>query len=603
MKAKFCALFLLACMVVPPGQPAATAAQTAGWSATGALITARTRHTATVLLNGKVLVVGGSVSGAALTGSAELYDPATGTWSLTGNLNIARTDHTAVKLLNGKVLVVGGVTTSPVRSLTSTELYDPQTGMWSLSGEMSTGRQNPLAVLLQNGKVLVAAGLTQPGATFNRNAEVYDLTTGQWSPAGTLNDEHGFATLSLLPNGRALLVAGLNTSGSTRNCELYNPATNTWTPTGALSAVRTTHAATLLPNGKVLVSGGRPPDVAETELYDPATGQWTVSGNLATARGWHTATLLPNGKVLIAGGQGTNNISLKSAALYDPATASWTGSADLNQARDHHTATLLPNGKVLVAGGGLFTGSGLITPLASAELFDSGTSTIASVSAASFTVGGAPESIVAAFGANLAASVQAASSTPLPTELAGVSVRVRDSVGVERPAPLFFVAPNQINFLLPANTAPGTTYLTVSSGASGVIEIASTAPGLFAANANGQGVAAAVALRVRGDGSQSYEAVARLENGRFAAVPIDLGPASDQVFLVLYGTGIRAQRTSSASLGGTANEVLFAGAVEGLAGLDQVNVRVPRSLSGRGEIDVVLTVDGRATNTVRINVR
>ena len=147
------------------------------------------------------------------------------------------------------------------------------------------------------------------------------------------------------------------------------------------------------------------------------------------------------------------------------------------------------------------------------------------------------------------------------------------------------------------------TFLAVSSGATGSVEIAGTAPGLFAANANGQGVAAAVALRVRGDGSQNYEAIARLENGRFVAVPIDLGPASEQVFLVLYGTGIRAQRTINASLGGTVSEVLFAGAVEGLAGLDQVNVRVPRTLAGRGEVEVVLTVDGRATNAVRINVR
>ena len=581
----------------------ATPADAQTWSSTGPLGTARTRHTATALLNGKVLVAGGNVGGAAVTGSTELYDPATGIWAPSGNLNIARADHAAVKLLNGKVLVVGGIATNPLRSLTSAELYDPQTGTWSLSGEMIAGRQNPLAVLLQNGKVLVAAGFIQPGAAFIRSAEIYDPVTGQWSSAGTLNEDHGVGTFSVLSNGKALLVAGLNSIGATKNSELYDPATNAWTPTGALSAVRTTHAATLLSNGKVLVSGGRPPDVAETELYDPATGQWSVSGNLGTARGWHTATLLPNGKVLIAGGQSTNNVSLKIAALYDPAAGSWTGSADLNQARDHHTATLLSNGKVLVTGGGLFTGSGLITPLASAELFDSGAATITSVSAASFSSGGAPESISVAFGVNLAPGLQIATSTPLPTQLAGVSLRVRDAAGIERLAPLFFVSPNQINFLLPVNTAPGTAYLSVSSGASGVMEIASTAPGLFAANANGQGVAAAVALRARGDGAQSYEAVAQLENGRFTSVPIDLGPASDQVFLVLYGTGLRAQRTISANLGGTVSEVLFTGAAEGFTGLDQVNVRVPRTLAGRGEVDVVLTVDGRTTNAVRVNIR
>jgi hypothetical protein len=83
--------------------------------------------------------------------------------------------------------------------------------------------------------------------------------------------------------------------------------------------------------------------------------------------------LLPNGKVLIAGGQNGNNLSIKSAELYDPATGTWAATADLNQARDHHTATLLLNGKVLVTGGALFTGSGIATPLSSAELYDSGT--------------------------------------------------------------------------------------------------------------------------------------------------------------------------------------------------------------------------------------
>jgi uncharacterized protein (TIGR03437 family) len=94
---------------------------------------------------------------------------------------------------------------------------------------------------------------------------------------------------------------------------------------------------------------------------------------------------------------------------------------------------------------------------------------------------------------------------------------------------------------------------------------------------------------------------------RFVNVPIDLGPETDLVYLVLYGTGIRFRtglQGVSAKLGGNVDApVLYAGGLTGLIGLDQINVLVPRSLIGRGEIDVALTVDGKTTNTVKVNIR
>ena len=138
--------------------------------------------------------------------------------------------------------------------------------------------------------------------------------------------------------------------------------------------------------------------------------------------------------------------------------------------------------------------------------------------------------------------------------------------------------------------------------------VANVAPGLFAANANGQGVAAAVVFRIKANGAQSYETVAQFDAGRnqFVATPIDLGPSSDQVFLLLFGTGVRFNSglaNASCKLGGLDASVLYAGAQGDLVGLDQVNVAVPRSLIGRGEIDIVLTVDGKTANTVRINIK
>ncbi|MGE0128351.1 MAG: M12 family metallopeptidase [Blastocatellales bacterium] len=237
--------------------------------------------------------------------------------------------------------------------------------------------------------------------------------------------------------------------------------------------------------------------------------------------------------------------------------------------------------------------------------------TLAAVSAASYNGELAVESIAAAFGENLATGTAAATSQPLPTTLAGVTVKVKDAAGVERDAPLFFVSPGQINYQVPAGTSVGVAGVAVYNGsnivAAGEIPVVAASPGLFTANASGQGVPAAVLLRVRGE-AQTLEPVARFDqtqNG-FVPVPIDLGPAGDQVFLILFGSGFRAPNLSSGvtvSIGGEESEVLYAGPAPGFAGLDQANVRVPRSVAGKGDVSVLLTADNRSANAVTINVR
>jgi uncharacterized protein (TIGR03437 family) len=154
--------------------------------------------------------------------------------------------------------------------------------------------------------------------------------------------------------------------------------------------------------------------------------------------------------------------------------------------------------------------------------------------------------------------------------------------------------------------------VTITSGdgtvSTGLALVKAVAPSLFAANGNGQGVAAAVAVRVKADGSQSYEPVAQFDatQNKFVTRPLDLGPETDQVYLILFGTGIRFRNSLSsviATIGGAYAEVSFAGAQGDFMGLDQVNVRVPRSLSGRGEIDALLTVEAQMANAVRINIK
>src|SRR5262249_2998398 len=274
--------------------------------------------------------------------------------------------------------------------------------------------------------------------------------------------------------------------------EIYDPATGIWAATGGLNtASRSDHSATLLPNGKVLVAGGLTQIVTylttnTAELYDPSTGRGSATGSLSTARPYQTATLLPDGKVLVAAGSGANNVSntpLNTAELYDPSIGTWSLTSSLNTGRYRHKATLLSNGKVLVAGGESQSGN-VITSLKSAELFDLGlpqSETVTSVSAASYGLMGlASEGIAAGFGSGLATATIGATTLPLPTELAGTTVKVKDSASAERLAPLFSVSPAQVNYQIPVGTAAGAATVIITSGdgrvSTGVSLIYSVAP-------------------------------------------------------------------------------------------------------------------------------
>jgi uncharacterized protein (TIGR03437 family) len=234
---------------------------------------------------------------------------------------------------------------------------------------------------------------------------------------------------------------------------------------------------------------------------------------------------------------------------------------------------------------------------------------VTSVSAASFAGTVAPDSIVSAFGVGLASTAAAAAQLPLPSSLEGTSVRVRDSRNVERQAALFFVSPGQVNYLMPAGTAPGTASVVVQSGvgilAIGSAEVQPVAPALFTASASGSGVAAASAVRVAADGAQVPVAVFRCDSvqGTCAPEPIDLGAPAERVYVSFFGTGIRAGVSRSAAIGGEACEISYAGPQGYFSGLDQVNVLLPRSLAGRGTMSVSLTIDGRPANAVSIAVR
>lgn len=288
------------------------------------------------------------------------------------------------------------------------------------------------------------------------------------------------------------------------------------------------------------------------------------------------------------------------------------GSASLDgQGRASLTVSSLgPGARSLTAG---YNGDANFTGAVSAPLALTVVRTVANVSAANYQGAAlAAEQIVAAFGTGLATATQVAMTQPLPTSLAGTTVRVRDAANVERLAPLFFVSATQVNYLVPEGTSLGQALVTVLAGdgatSQAVVRVDAVAPGLFTADATGAGLAAANVLRVKLDGTLIYESVARFDTtqNRFVAIPIDFGADSDQLFLLLYGTGFRNRSALSAvsvKIGGADAEVLYAGAQGSLAGLDQINARLPRSLAGRGDVDVVVTIDDKVVNTAKVGFR
>jgi hypothetical protein len=396
------------------------------FTATGSMKVARTDASSALLPDGHVLIVGGygcrkaktctpddtTYGGGALT-SAELYDPATGTFAPTGSMSAARCNAAATVLPDGRVLMLSG-------GSGLAEIYDPTTGKFTKDGSLlndyagsydttHVGCPTARAALLPNGRVLVAGYVGESSA-----AELFDPTSGKSTettlvlpplPSGSNPEYQMVVTATPNKDGRVLVcIWDSIVDAPTSDADLlltYDPATNSFSQSGwiATSDGWFPQSATLLSDGRVLFAGGyfdrggSGEAAGSAGLYDPATGFKSIQA-LPRARVGQTTTLMPDGTVLIAGGTADQGNAIFSAELFEPSPASPSPSPSLTSApspvqsgpapsfvatgslhdpRMAATATLLPDGKVLIAGGETdVTGDSI---LSSAELFDPTTGT------------------------------------------------------------------------------------------------------------------------------------------------------------------------------------------------------------------------------------
>jgi hypothetical protein len=341
---------------------------------------ARSGHTANLLPDGRVVVMGG-LNGTGTLDTGEYMNPASSSkaWTLAGGkLSVSRENHTATLMPNGNLLIAGGYTqaasTGPV---SNADIFYPYSNTIVQASSMTVARQNHTAVMLpfgpSAGDIMVIGGKS-PTAYLN-TSEIYISTSNLWIQlGGAMTYSRSHHTSTILQNGNILVAGGLNANGEVGYSEIFNPSTMTWGSVAKMQHARHDHTATLLSSGLVLVVGGNDSsgEVFEAEVYDPVAGAWSSLSptdllySPIPGRMRHTASLLPNGNVMFLGGATNGGSSLQYNSIYYPEVnlLADDSSAILTPPRALHTTTVLPDGNVLAIGG--FDGSSYLSTVTNA---------------------------------------------------------------------------------------------------------------------------------------------------------------------------------------------------------------------------------------------
>ncbi|HSN70299.1 MAG TPA: kelch repeat-containing protein [Steroidobacteraceae bacterium] len=312
------------------------------------------RHTATLIPDGRVVVIGGSRGQTAISNAIDRFDPATGRFTRIGSLATGREEHTATRLSDGRILVVGG--SAGLSAFVPAELVDERTGSVTPAAQTIAERRGHTATLLASGDVLVVGGYTNEGMPFgiSDTAEIWDRETGKFRAVSSrLVYPRATHTATELPDGRVLIAGGFAPATHYVLGEIFDPVTETFEPVPGVQRVRGLHHSVRISNGGVLVIGGE--DALESHAsvlqFEPQTGSWLTMPNLMRGRSVVRAVSTRDDRVLLFGGETLPDFrKLASAETYTTAAGS-IDLAPLPAARAWHTTTRLNDGRVLIVGG------------------------------------------------------------------------------------------------------------------------------------------------------------------------------------------------------------------------------------------------------------
>lgn len=567
-----------------------------------------------VVLGGKIYVPGGMTSGAT-SASHSAYDIAANTWTTLADVPtsaywyaLAADTERGVYYFTGGVGSAGGATTV-VRA------YNPQTNTWSDLPPMKTARYGHRAAVI-DGKLYVAGGYGVSGGL--SSGEVYDFASRQWTPIANLSRPRAFAAGAVVQDATGnpywLLVGGQDAAANAplATAEVYDVRRNRRLALDAsfnLNSARTQLGGAVAGGYFYAVGGGTLS--ATTPTSTATVERLRVTAFTPGSDGQPPALAVPAAQIAIAGRELKFEVTandLNSGALLTleaaglPAGASFT----TNNAAASSTRGLLRWTPAASDTGRSFTVSftatdGSLSETKAVTIRVVTASPLAVVNAANYKLGSLPaDSIATAFGTDLAVRIEHAQALPLPTEMAGTVVTVN---GIA--APLLYVSPTQINFIVPPSVETGPATIIVSSPTGtyslGMSEITDAAPAIFSADATGRGDAAAIATA---DGI-NYE-----------TGPFSVSVNGRQNILLLFGTGIRHARAMNpgdengvaeavrVTVDGREARVLYAGAQPQFIGLDQLNVELPASLeTGARRAEVVVYVNGVEANRVTVPLK
>lgn len=320
------------------------------------MASARTRHAAALLSDGRVLVAGGHDNSYTAVASAELFDPTSGAFAATGTMATPRQDLALVALKDGRALAIGGFQ-SDGGSVQGTELWED--GAWTPGPDLPEPRHNASAFVADDGRVIIFGGADNAIA-YPQRVLIFDPTDDSLAmSASDVSTARGAHTAHTLADGRALMIGGYYTSPVANVDVIF--ADGRASPGPAIPGPRRSACAANDDVGDALVFGGYAgAALTDVQRFSNSANTWSPAAALPTGRFACEAITL-SCAALVCGGVGTTSCDAWDFAAqgFAPAVAEVGAEFDF-------TLTALGDDRVLVTGGVL--GDGLENVLGTARI-------------------------------------------------------------------------------------------------------------------------------------------------------------------------------------------------------------------------------------------